>query len=258
MARHLSTSSISAYIMCPRRWMLRYVEKVETKMGVALIFGSAFHGAVEAKIRGGEYSEKSFGQHWETAWAKQLEERGDNTRWGKTTPEAMNQLGLRMIGTESIQRAINSIVPLRDKDGKPQIETFFKCIIPGVSIPFVGYIDVIEKSGLPADFKTAKGLWKTEKARIELQPAYYVYGMRRNDFVLPEPVDFTYYVFTKQAPKAQVVKTPVTRERIQWALEIARNVWHRIEAKAFTPASTMGWWCSEKWCDYWKECGRVK
>ena len=49
--RHLSYSSVNAYHLCPRSWKLRYIDKVRAPASSALVFGGAFHEAVEARIK---------------------------------------------------------------------------------------------------------------------------------------------------------------------------------------------------------------
>ena len=47
MIEHLSYSSINLYLTCPAAWRFRYVEKPTVPKSVNLVFGSAFHEAVE-------------------------------------------------------------------------------------------------------------------------------------------------------------------------------------------------------------------
>lgn len=46
--RILSASQLSCYLMCPRKYAFRYVERVEAEhRSAALCFGSAVHSALE-------------------------------------------------------------------------------------------------------------------------------------------------------------------------------------------------------------------
>ena len=48
---HLSYSSISTWLMCPRSWKYRYLDRVPVPTSPALMFGSAFHNTVEEYLR---------------------------------------------------------------------------------------------------------------------------------------------------------------------------------------------------------------
>jgi len=89
MIKHLSYSSIQTYLLCPRAWRYRYVEKVQAPVAAVLPFGSAFHNAVEGYIR-----EKATGSEprpveemFRDAWARQLEREQENHRCGDGDPE---------------------------------------------------------------------------------------------------------------------------------------------------------------------------
>ena len=57
---HHSYSSVNTFLSCPLQYAMRYVYKLEQeRVGVALPFGSAFHGALTwlaEKRRKGDYS----------------------------------------------------------------------------------------------------------------------------------------------------------------------------------------------------------
>ncbi len=48
----LSYSSLSTWLMCPRSWKYRYVDKVETPTNHAALFGTVTHKTVEAVDQG--------------------------------------------------------------------------------------------------------------------------------------------------------------------------------------------------------------
>ena len=55
LPEHLSYSSISTYLMCPKSWEYRYLIKPDAPTSANLIFGSAFHNAIEhALVKGVE------------------------------------------------------------------------------------------------------------------------------------------------------------------------------------------------------------
>lgn len=249
---HLSSSSFGTFAMCPRKWKFRYVDRVKTPSSPAQVFGSAVHECVEARVVAG--GGKSLSERWPAVWATQLAERHD-IDWGRVTPEAMLQMGLRLLKSKSVIQVVDSVVPYVDKKGCAYVEHFFKFEVPGVDVPFVGYADVVEDDLTVADFKTSSRRWSAEDAKTEFQPIFYVAGLRQSG--LPVRDVFKHYVLVKKRPEAQVIETRITQDRIDWLFEQVRQMWKAVQAEAFPVCSPMAWWCSEKWCEHWNRCERV-
>jgi len=249
MIKHLSCSSVGTYGMCPRKWKYRYIQKAESKVSVNLVFGSAFHDTIEDVVKSN--GKKQLLDRWPYYWKKQQARQTSEIEWNMATPEAMLAVGKRMFKSADAINLINSLRPLV-VDGVPQIETKISFKIPDVPIPIIGFVDIITDDHIPGDFKTAQRKWPKDKAKKELQPLIYLAGLKKMGRECPGN-RFRHYVFIKSTGDVQVFENQFSDEKIEWGLEVVRQTWYGIRASAY-PASTGGWWCSEKWCEYWDQC----
>lgn len=250
MLDHLSYSSISSYLMCPRAWKFHYLDKVPAPTSPALLFGSAFHNALEGYIK--DRDSLPLTERWLQAWQEQTE-RDQEVNWGDDTPEALANLGVRMFGDSDVRDLVNSLTPLSPE----HVEQYIELQVPGVPIPIIGYIDMVEEDGVPCDFKTSSRSWYQSKADDELQAGFYLAAL--NQLGTPSSGNlFRYYVFTKtKTPKAQIWETTRSNAELLWLFGLIREVWEAIQAEHFPPNPTT-WKCSAKWCEYWSICrGRV-
>ena len=255
---HLSYSSIHSYQMCPRGWKYHYVDKLPTKTGTALVFGSAFHEAAEDYVRQRAISDELVPEplctYWRRHWSKQLEKNGiDNIDWRDETPESMEKLGISILSSPEVIETLNGLAPLVTGD-HIHIEDYITLNVPGVPIPVVGYIDIITADGVAGDFKTSSRKWYASRADGEQQAAFYLAALNQAGSPLQADNPFRYYVFTKtKKPAAQTIETTRTPGELLWLLDMIRSVWEAIDAGAF-PMNPDTWKCSPKWCEYWPIC----
>lgn len=246
MIEHLSYSSISAYLACGEAWRFRYVEQIKTPTGPELVFGTAFHKAIEGQLRG----EGQALNLWPKAWGEALE--GNSVYWGDDMPEEYNNQGVRMLASPDIQNTIGQIKPAKGPDG-PRIEQRVELRVPGVPIPVIGYIDVITEDGIPGDFKTSARSWGADKAQSETQPLFYLAALNQAGHEVPGWA-FRHYVFVKtKTPQVQVIEHRHKPSEVFWLFEVIQRVWRGIDAEIF-PLTPNGWKCSPQYCDYWSRC----
>jgi len=253
MIEHLSYSSINTYLLCPKSWKFRYLDKVPTKTSANLIFGSAWHGAIENAV-GREDTSTPLEALWAEAWQYQLEQpRNQDVNWGDKSQDELFELGTKMAQTPEILEVIQSLTPLVEGD-QPVIEKFIELSAPGVPVPIIGYIDIITADGVPGDFKTSARKWYKNKAQDEAQPIFYLAALNQLGFDLNPKMKFRHYVFTKtKSPVVQVIETTRTVGELVALFDTITNVWRGIENNVF-PCNYNTWKCSEKWCEYWSNC----
>jgi len=274
---HLSYSSISTYLLCPRSWKYRYVDKIKTPVSTNLIFGSAMHEACEAYIREGanqltgqeQTSISAVDVHFADAWKYQLD-RNQEIDWQGESEDSLVKLGTNMTTKEIVvtgggpeRKCRNMSVFLNDfepliVDNEPVIEKRVSLSIPGLPIPLIGYVDLITSDGVPCDFKTAsaKSRWSAEQARGELQPLIYLAALAQEGYALNPDLRFRYIILRKMktTPKAQVIEIKQTWDAIFERLRmIAEDVWPAIEAGAFPPNES-SWKHNSRYCDAWDIC----
>jgi len=189
---------------------------------------------------------------WAEHWARQLEENGANISWDGDSPEDLNNTGIRMLTNPDVLATINAIEPLLDP--APVVEKKISLQVPGVPIPIIGYIDVIEADGIPADFKTSSRSWGSQKAQEEMQPCFYLAALNQMGHKSEWPLDFRHYVFVKtKVPKVEIWRTQRRSGELFWLFGAIRDVWQAIEARAFPP-NPGTWLCSPKYCEFWDLC----
>lgn len=251
MIEHLSYSSISSYLTCPRAWRYHYLDKIETATAPALVFGSAFHGAIEEHVKTVDATDRALlTERWQRHWNQQLE-RNPKIEWGNDSPESLCNDGIRMLSDPDVVALIGGLHPL---DEPNSVERFVELRVPNVPIPVIGYIDMIEADGIPCDFKTSKASWNQQKAEAEMQPVFYLAALNQAGYSLNPELRFRHYVFVKtKKPQAQVWETQRQPGELFWLFGVIQDVYRGIEREVFPP-NPGAWKCSAKWCEYWSIC----
>lgn len=254
--RHLSYSSINAYMLCAKSWELRYVKKPEVSVSAALPFGGAIHKAVQTYItakmlHSGEV--RPLHELWPTCWQDTMAEQRREIAWDKPSGYYF-KLGETMLKAPSIATAIDAIQPLAWHSGEDLIEHRVKFFVPGVPVPIIGYVDMIATDGIPIDFKTAGRKWAAGKEHTEQQPNYYLAALNQMDFKNNPDNKFRYIIMTKtKKPICQVLETSRNWKQLLWTFQVIKTVWEAISAGSFPP-NVSSWKCQPKWCEYWDLC----
>ncbi len=253
MVDHLSYSSINSYLMCPRSWKYHYLDKLPVKTSTALVFGSAFHGAIEEHIKMREASQRcSLTERWSWNWAKQLRENGE-IAWGSESKEEIFNQGVVMLSNGDVRAVIDSLKPMI-VDQRVYIEQQVSLNVPSVPVNVIGYIDIITEDGIPGDFKTSSRRWDDGKAANELQPVFYLAALNQAGFPGNPERKFRHYVFVKtKRPQAQVIETRRGAAELLNVLQVTRDVWAGISAGNF-PQNFRTWKCNPRWCEYFSTC----
>lgn len=248
MLEHLSYSSITLYLDCPEAWRRKYIAQEPTKSSPALVFGSAFHGAVEAYLK--EAGPGKPVDFWAAAWA-QANERAEGA-WELETPEPHYNEGLRILGQPIVEAAVKALTVRSDDQGL-LIERKVELHVPGVPIPVIGYIDLVTADGVPCDLKTSKASWPEAKASDSLQGLFYLAALNQAGQHW-HGWRFRHVVFVKtKEPKVQALQTAHRPGEIFFLFRLIKDVWQCIERAAF-PVNPTSWKCSPQYCDFWAKC----
>jgi hypothetical protein len=206
-------------------------------------------------------------EKWQFHWGGQLERNAENgIAWGKDSEESMDALGVKMFSDPDTIALVDSLQPLVVED-QVQIERRVELTVPGVPIPVIGYIDLIEQDGVPADFKTSARSWSQKQADSEMQPCFYLAALNQSGWegIYPLHWDkekgkwngtftFRHYVFVKtKTPKVQIWESTRTVGDLFWLFGLITDVWKGIKAKVFPP-NPGTWKCSPKYCEHWGIC----
>jgi hypothetical protein len=249
---HLSYSSISSYLLCPRAWFLHYIQKVQTPTATALVFGSAFHNTIEqylTNVAQGNMAE-SPAELWGAKWTAQIE-REPNVAWELETPEGLRDEGARLLASKPIAEGIQRVAA--NFDDPEKLEKRVNLQVPGVPVPIIGYIDVITADGIPGDFKTSARAWTQDKADEQQQSLFYLAALNQAGYPTPGWL-FRHYVAVKtQRPQWQVFEHRHNPAQLMWLFDTIQHVWKGIEAGSF-PCRCDSWKCSPKYCEHFSMC----
>lgn len=247
MIDHLSYSSITTFLDCPEAWRRHYIAKEPTKTSPALIFGSAIHETVETAI---VETGQDLLSIWGAKWPAALESK--DIYWGVESPGQYFNEGLRILGNETIQTEIAKLKPAMVLGKYPAIEQKVELRVPGVSVPVIGYIDIILEDGTPADIKTSKASWSDAKASDSLQSLFYLAAMNQAGMNINWKFKHLVIVKTKE-PKFQTLEHTHTPGELFFLFEVIKNAWSAIEKEAF-PLNPGSWKCNPQYCDFYPNC----
>lgn len=209
---HLSVSAVQLYQRCPAQYRQRYVNKMVTPSNPPMLFGSAFHAALEAEHKG-ENSERALVAAWNAADAD-LASSGQQLR-----PDKLHALAL----LEAYRAG-----GYGGQIGIP--ERMFKLPLPtpNVPVPVLGYIDLL----LPErrrfrEFKTTAGTSWTE-TKIALEYQLHVYGWAYQRLFHHRVECAEYVIFSTSTPQFFVIEAMPSPDGFRLFERAAEMTWHGI------------------------------
>ncbi len=243
---HLSYSSVSTYLMCGRAWAFRYIEQIPTPTAPELVFGSAIHKAVEQHI----VTKQPLLDLWSECWATQCAGEAE-IAWGASTPEEFCNDGIRLLSNAKVQKALADIAGMCAET--PVTERRIEMHVPGVPIPIIGYIDLMDRNGIPGDLKTSARSWTADRAQSELQSLFYLAALNQLGETVPSWT-FRHYILVKtKTPQIQVFEHFHSLGEMFWMIELIQRAWRGIEQEIYL-MNPSGWKCSPRYCEFWHLC----
>jgi len=242
---HFSHSQLRAYQICSMRYYWKYVEGIREPKSSELALGSSIHRTIEFdyrhKMKSGRNEALSAKQDlFVEAFREEVRQGVLFPEWEK--PEDVEKQGVELIKVHHAEVAVNA--------NPVSVEKFIEVRIPHISVPIVGWIDVVEEteSGrVIKDHKTSGRRYSEDAASFDLQLALYsaAEGIKS--------VAFDVFVKNKK-PYIQKVPGEVSPLFRSYALGIYRQVYRCIEQGIFFPQAPGKWPCSPAWCYYWDRC----
>lgn len=248
MIDHLSYSSMSAYMRCPKQFYYSRVEQPPWPIYTShyLFLGSTVHKILDdyfkARIAGHPMSiaetVAAFEQDFDDR--TMLHESSTGVDWKNQDEAYIKDLGSLLLGNYLRSPAAVRLIPV-------QTEFTFNRVLGG--IPITGRVDLIDSLGRIVDFKVTKKAKSQRAADKDLQPTFYAAGFGG-------PIEFNYHFILKQLnTEVVVVKTQRTQSDIDYlANELMPGVWNGIQQGLFPPCDPGNWLCDPRYCDYWHIC----
>jgi len=245
MIDHLSHTQVAMLLRCGEEYRRTYIEEQPRPTTPSLALGQAYHRSLEfgfkaRLIDGTELSVAEIRQVAHDAWAMAI--AGEDISWGELIPDELRDQAatLAALYWEKIAPTVEP----------KAVEVAFEVEVPGVDVPFVGVIDLVDGDTL-VDHKTANQRWGQYRADKDLQAAAYLYGHWRMTGEIPL---FRFDVAIKSGrPRIEQLVTRRTEQQLLWYERLLQAVWGQIQAGVFTPNPT-AWSCSEKYCPFWRDC----
>lgn len=254
MIEHISPSMLGLFCKCQEAFRRRYLEGDKFPPGISACIGTGMHKGAEANHR----------HKMETGADLPLGDIRDAARDGyvKAVAEGVfipagEEAGAKRALSDGVDTAV-SLAEAYARQVAPRImpvavEEKMTAEVPGLPVPLLGIIDVLDKSGWCPDLKSAGRKWAAGKENGNMQPPIYSYLIKATRGI---DATFSFEVITHKGEHQPV---PVATKPADLAPIIARAqvLLFNVNAGVFLPAEPGHWMCSPKWCGYWWSCLHV-
>ena len=246
---HISPTAAKSYLSCSLRFYFERIACIRKKTTVALHLGKAVHAALQAfhlaRWRGTDDSPEAISQAFLKAFEDLERDEGAVNYKDEKQRDKSRQDGLRVIAAY-----LDS--PEALKSSPRAVEVKLTEVIPGLSVPLTGAMDLVEGNLIPVDFKSAATKPETAHAAFdhEIQLVSYQLLMEAATGESPPSLDLVFLVKTKTPQVIRVKSPPADEHRKRWVVPILETAVEGIVSDRFHPQPGMQ--CS--WCQYRREC----
>lgn len=250
---YLSVSQVNLFLKCGEQYKRRYVYKEESTKSSAAALGSSIHKAAEVLHTGLMDARNLTEEEVLSVFSDYYDNNIEGVVFDaeeEETPGLMKDMGIKMtkayrkgaLGEITEYKRVKPIAAERIVETKLSVDE-------GEPIPFVAVIDLEEYSCI-SDVKTKSKAAGQIDADNSLQLSIYSHITKKPDVRLDQVVRPT------KKNDAKYLRTQSHRDptQIKHALEVVHEVAQDIALGRFRKTSPENWWCSEKWCPYWKDC----
>ena len=252
----ISPTAINMYTRCGEMYRRRYVEKDIIPPGIALAKGSSVHS-------GAEYN---FKQKIETKADLPKSQIIDFSVAALETNIGKNGLLLseeeEAAGkTKTIGKAKDSVTVLASLYSEKiapvhqpvEVETKSSIDIAQSGITLLGKIDLVNDKDTIVDLKT--GSKTANQADVDKSIQLTFYGLLYKAKHRKDPAGFSIeQMIDKKHPDTATFHTQRFKEDYSALVNRINTVINGIDKGNFPPAPEGAWWCSPRFCGYWRTC----
>ena len=249
---HLSASSISDYIDCGMLYKWGRVDRVPREwVACSLVFGTVIHKILgeyyQAKMIGDRLMLKDIHESFKSHWHKTAEGRDDIKYKKGIDFDSYLMQGIDLLTAWYSNNQDNNYNVLA-------IEEAFSFDLPGIPVPVIGAIDLIQESGdsiVITDFKTAGKAYSIAEVDNNSQMTVYQLAAKSNGFADREILLRFDCLIKTIKPKFETyytVRSEVDEKRL---IKKIQQVWDGISKGVFIPNDTH--WKHNN-CPYRKVC----
>lgn len=237
-AGYLSSSSVSMFLRCPKQFEFRYIEGLSYPPSVAMIEGTSHHIWLadnnEKKMETGEdQPKKEMLELFSETFFEKAQEVGDITPGGEK--EVLNR------GEGLVNAYMDTMAPeIQPKAAEQKFE------IEVGGVPVLGFIDLITPKEV-LDYKVVKKAKSENEVKDSIQLGLYARATRK------PTVGFVSLTKTK-VPAAKMTTHRVTNDLKHSLPPIFEGATKAIGAGNFPMTDPSNWWCSDRFCGFWRFC----
>ena len=252
----LSYSALMEYLRCPLKYKQRYIDNLWEPRSAPLLLGRSFDIAASSnytqKIESQtDLPEEQVLDEFSSAWDRELT-RNDEPEvvFDPDEPEGkVKDKGVRVVQTY-VERIAPHVQPVH-------VQRRLSMHFPDTNWSFSGVLDVETDSQVVADMKVKGKMFSQAELASDIQSTSYLALRRANG----EPARrFEFHLF--RTLTNGVAPDIIPLERMHKSLDTfearlvmtAREIAWRAENEHWTGALPGSWWCSNRYCGFWKTC----
>lgn len=265
--KNLSVSKIEKAMLCPKHFKLKYIDRIPEQASWVAHGGIVVHEIVEGALktfgRSGKYpSWMEMDDQFDVVWNRnQLKTEGklDFIGWKEDPKEPVEKVRSEYRPLIRLAREV-ALPPYRPMivNDTPVVEYRIDLELDSELGPFpiIGYIDLLDDSGILGDWKTTslndKGQVSERKMKNWLQAAAYslwAWPIVGEEFLPCRKI------FLVRGPNPQVITHDyvVGPKHRKFFTDVAAEVWKMVERGGFVP-NTNTWMCRPEWCFAYQVC----
>jgi len=259
---HISATQLAMFGRCPAQYEFRYIRGMILPPAVAQVRGRAAHKGREVGLRyrqeTGEVAPEDLVCDAARDEAKTLF-RGGPVLLG---PEEEG-LNIRLVEGQTIDKAV-ALAAVDRLVFHPRIhplsvETMIRRSLRplGADVMLVGIIDALDHDMVVHDLKTATRAPQRAGAEHSLQATVY-HVLCCLSGLNVRRISFEYLVEKKKGFDTHVERVSRDSRDVKALVYRIRALMHARETGSFPPTLPENWWCSERFCGYYKECPYVR
>jgi putative RecB family exonuclease len=254
---HLSASSINDYVECGLLYKFGKIDKIPIDYkSDNLIFGSVIHMVLgeyyTGKMMGEKTALKALQECFEVSWSDAAEDNEEIQYSKNNTFES-----LLLMGKELLSAWYHA---LPDDNYKViGIEEAFSVKLPGIEIPLIGAMDLVEEDSntiIITDFKTSARSYSLDEVDKNMQLLLYQVAAKLNGYVDRDILLRLDVLVKTKTPKFEQYWTTRSEVDERRLVKKIHTVWNGIQNGVFIP-NDQSWRCKTCMfkiaCDEWFE-----
>ena len=246
---HISPTAAKAYLSCSLMFYFERVACIKKQTPAALHLGKVIHAALQAfhlaRWRGADDSPETIAAAFEKSFVDLERDEGPVKFKNDEDRDKIRLDGLRVVAAY-----LDSPEAMKEKPRA--VEVMLKEMIPGLSVPLTGVMDLVEGNFTPVDFKSSAAKPDTAKAAFdhEIQLVSYQLLMEAAIGETPPSLDLVFLVKTTKPQTIRVTSPPADAQRKRRVVALLETAVEGIASNRFHPQPGMQ--CS--WCQFKNEC----